>query len=172
MGIFLGLLPKDLILLGLPRVRYFLRLFFLSLPDVLGFPGFLLFAFRFFLMCSWAAAILALSLPQSGPARPPPRVGSLQDPPLDPNPLESIPGLRMGQTVSGIDVLGGHSSVVGVGLEEEILMLPRSPSALYPQRLIPPLFQTPPKLRMEPHWFLRFLRIRDEILEGEYCYVL
>src|SRR5882724_3488901 len=43
MGIFLGLLPKDLILLGLPRVRYFPRLFFLSLPDFLGFLGFLLF---------------------------------------------------------------------------------------------------------------------------------
>jgi len=35
-----------------------------------------------------------------------------------------------------------------------------------PQHLIPPLFQTPPKLHMEPHWFLRFLRISGQDPRG------
>src|SRR5882724_9607349 len=46
-GIFFGLLPKGLILLGLPSIRYSPCLFFLSLPGFLGLPGFLLLRLPF-----------------------------------------------------------------------------------------------------------------------------
>src|SRR5882724_6478890 len=166
MGIFLGLLPKGLILLGLPSVHYFPCLFFLSLP------GFLLLRLPFPLDVLVGCSQLCLS--------------SLFDPRLLSRCLmldlfKILLWIRIhrnrfqvydGGDGSGIDVLGGHSNDRGLGLEEEILMLPTITIRLISSgasfRLYFELCQTSHGTSLASV-FPQDLGMRS--LRGEYCYV-